>query len=186
MKPTPPRGALLATLLAGAAAIASAQAPAAPVPSPAAGAAPPIVLTAPPVAAPAAAPDDSWKTATELPTVDFTGLSAAQKDTALALLRAEGCLCGCGMKIAECRVKDKNCPASPKLAAAVVQGIKDGKTADAIKASLGSVYQKPAPPPAQAAPPPTLGAAVDIPTAGAPFKGETTAKVILTEFSDFQ
>ena len=36
-----------------------------------------------------------WQTATTLPTIDFTGLSAAKKTTALRLMRNYACPCGC-------------------------------------------------------------------------------------------
>jgi len=134
-------------------------------------------------AAPAApAAKDAWKTMTELNKVDFTGLSAAQKTTALEILRDTGCTCGCGMKIAECRVNDKNCPRSPGLAAQVIAGVKAGTSADEIRKSMAT--PKAAPP--TRAKRPVLGEQVTIPTAGSPFKGPKDAKVTIVEFSDFQ
>src|ERR1700746_3459809 len=50
-----------------------------------------------------------WKTATTLPKVDLEGLSAAKRATALRMLRNHDCSCGCGMKVAQCRVEDPNC-----------------------------------------------------------------------------
>src|SRR5437588_2472772 len=41
-----------------------------------------------------------WKTTDKLPGIDFSGLSAAQKTTALKILREHGCSCGCSMKLA--------------------------------------------------------------------------------------
>ena len=112
---------------------ASEPVPAAPVPDAA-----PVA----PAQAPAApTPNDAWKTATELPKVDFTGMSADQKDAALAVMRSENCQCNCGMKIAECRVKDPNCPISPGLADTVVKFAKEGKKADEIKIALAAVRQ---------------------------------------------
>src|SRR5260370_42060528 len=66
-----------------------------------------------------------WETATELDKVDFSGLSAVKKKAALKELRAEPCLCGCGMKIAECRVKDPQCGDSRGLADVIVKAIRD-------------------------------------------------------------
>ena len=43
-----------------------------------------------------------WQTSQNLPAVDFTGLTAAQKALALKVLRTKGCPCGCAMKLAEC------------------------------------------------------------------------------------
>ncbi len=41
-----------------------------------------------------------WKSATELPGVDFTGLTAAKKTEVLQVLREFGCPCGCPMQLA--------------------------------------------------------------------------------------
>src|SRR5689334_8796831 len=43
-----------------------------------------------------------WKTVTNLPAVDFSGLSQVQSRALLRLLRNHDCTCGCGMKVAEC------------------------------------------------------------------------------------
>src|SRR3954453_13557877 len=69
-----------------------------------------------------------WQTVTNLAGVDFTGLPVAKKTRALHALRAQDCSCGCGMKVAECRVKDPNCSYSRGLAALLVDAIKKGKT----------------------------------------------------------
>ena len=47
---------------------------------------------------------DEWKTLTQLPAVDLTGLTAAQKTRTLRLLRNHSCPCwrpheGCGMPL---------------------------------------------------------------------------------------
>ena len=39
-----------------------------------------------------------WQTLTELPGVDWQGLSPARKATALRIIRTEACSCGCDMK----------------------------------------------------------------------------------------
>src|SRR5690348_1855283 len=80
-----------------------------------------------------------WQTVTSLPAVDLNGLTAAQKATALKLLRESECTCGCGMKLAECRVKDPNCSYSKGLSGAIVEAIRAGKSeADALKAAEAS------------------------------------------------
>src|SRR5438067_12778134 len=56
----------------------------------------------------------TWQTATELPGVDWHGISGARKQAALKFIREESCTCGCSMKIAECRMKDPGCSYSRK------------------------------------------------------------------------
>jgi thiol-disulfide isomerase/thioredoxin len=47
--------------------------------------------------------------ASELPGVDFSGLTAPQKLAALHKFNAEGCTCGCNFTLAQCRIYDRNC-----------------------------------------------------------------------------
>jgi thiol-disulfide isomerase/thioredoxin len=63
--------------------------------------------------------------ATELPDVDFSGLSADQKKIALKRLNTEGCTCGCRLTLAQCRINDTSCVRSKGLAAKVVHEISD-------------------------------------------------------------
>lgn len=123
----------------------------------------------------AATPD--WRGVTDLPYVDFTGLTAAQKKTALDILRTEGCTCGCAMKIAECRVKDPPCGTSRPLAAMVIASLRAGKSAVEIRKALIARASEA---------PPVLDPPVNIPVAGAPFKGPADARLTLVEFSDYQ
>jgi cytochrome c biogenesis protein CcmG/thiol:disulfide interchange protein DsbE len=67
--------------------------------------------------------------ATELPDVDFTGLSPEQKKLALRRLNSESCVCGCGLTLARCRVDDTTCPVSKAMAATVVKEVLEGKPA---------------------------------------------------------
>lgn len=67
--------------------------------------------------------------ATELPDVDFSGLTPDQKRLALKRMNAEECTCGCGLTIAECRVNDTECDISKDLAAKIVKEIKQGSPA---------------------------------------------------------
>jgi len=121
-----------------------------------------------------------WQTITNLAGVDFTGLTPARKTLALKALRTEDCTCGCGMKVAECRVKDPNCSYSRGLAGVTVAAIKAGKTESAALAEAKASKFGTRPEPK------LLDDPVPIPTLGAPSTGPANAKVTLVEFSDFQ
>ena len=121
-----------------------------------------------------------WQTLTTLPAVDMGGLTPAQKTRALKALRGQDCSCGCGMKVAECRVKDPGCSFSRGLASVIVDAVKKGKTeAEAMAEAKASKF-------AHAPEAKTLEDAVTIPTANSPFTGPATAPITLVEFSDFQ
>jgi protein-disulfide isomerase len=118
-----------------------------------------------------------WQTVTDLPGVDWGTLSMAQRQSALRFMQTEDCLCGCGWKLAECRVKDSPCPISTKLAAIVVRDTADGKTADEIRADMRRVINDP-----QGA----FESPVTISTVGDPVEGPDQARLTIVEFSDFQ
>ena len=61
--------------------------------------------------------------ATELPGVDFSKLTAAQKSAALRQMNAKSCDCGCGLTLAQCRINDSACRVSLALAGQVVDQI---------------------------------------------------------------
>jgi thiol-disulfide isomerase/thioredoxin len=67
--------------------------------------------------------------ATELPDVDFTGLTPEQRRVALKRLNSEGCDCGCTLTLAQCRMNDTSCPISKQLAAKIVKEILAGSRA---------------------------------------------------------
>ena len=76
-----------------------------------------------------------WRAATDLPGVNFTGLTGAQKAQVLAVIREFGCPCGCQMEVARCRVEDPPCSQSTALARIAVEAAKAGQD---IKAALSA------------------------------------------------
>src|ERR1700721_1313981 len=73
--------------------------------------------------------------ATELPDVDFSGLSPEQKTIALKKLNSESCNCGCRLTLAQCRINDSLCPISKKLAAKVVAEVSSTSPAPPVPAT---------------------------------------------------
>jgi len=120
-----------------------------------------------------------WQTATVLPNVELTGLSAARKQAALKALRGQGCVCSCGMQVAECRIKDPGCGDSRALAEIIVKAIREGKNPRQAVADSELVRRK-------SAAPTLLEEAVTLSIEGAPVKGPANARITLVEFSDFE
>ncbi|HLK03447.1 MAG TPA: TlpA disulfide reductase family protein [Candidatus Acidoferrum sp.] len=58
--------------------------------------------------------------ATELPDVDLSKLTPAQKTIALRRFNAESCTCGCKLTLAQCRVNDTGCGISKAITAKIV------------------------------------------------------------------
>lgn len=119
----------------------------------------------------------TWQTVTELPSVDWQGITGAKKALALKIDRTEGCTCGCDMKVAECRMKDRSCAYSKKIANVVAKEVAAGKTEAVIHADLKKMATEP---------PPVLDDPVKISTTGDPVRGPANARVTIVEFSDFQ
>jgi thiol-disulfide isomerase/thioredoxin len=84
--------------------------------------------------------------ATELPGVDFSKLTAAQKTIALHRLNAESCDCGCRLTLAQCRINDSACRVSQALAAKAVYRVAHPAAAKSA-APAGSQPKNPAEPP---------------------------------------
>ena len=61
--------------------------------------------------------------ATEIPGLDLSVLTTAQKELALQRLNEEGCSCGCALTLAQCRINDSSCAFSLPLSQEVVDGI---------------------------------------------------------------
>jgi protein-disulfide isomerase len=119
----------------------------------------------------------TWQTATILPGIDMSGLSTQQKATVLKILRDQPCSCGCGMKLAECRIADPKCEYSLGMAKIIIESVRQGKTVDqALQAAINSKW----------GPAKILDNAVKIPVAGAPLTGAADARLTIVEFSDFQ
>ncbi len=140
-------------------------------------------------AADQAAPQEGAKGSREgLSGVDFSGLDAVAKERALRLLNAEGCDCGCGMTLAQCRVEDKTCPRSPSLAAAVVNAIRTGASDEQALTALKTLRNQGAAVPAAAGPAPEARPvpAVQLAVDRSPSLGRPDAPITLVTFEDFQ
>ncbi len=124
----------------------------------------------------------AWKTGADLPNVEWKNATPAQKQKALKVMREFGCTCGCNMKVAQCRVEDPPCSQSKALSAIAISEAIAGKTeAEIAKALANSEIAKRASQRDKIMLDP-----VNIPIAKSPFRGPTTAKITLVEFSDFQ
>lgn len=62
--------------------------------------------------------------ATDIPGIDFKGMTVTQKTDALKRMNTEMCSCGCGSTIAGCRIDDPTCETSLPLAKKIVAEIK--------------------------------------------------------------
>ena len=129
------------------------------------------------LAAPLIFAQQDWKTATSIPGVDLGGLTTAQRQLALNLLRTESCNCGCNYKLAECRMVDPQCAYSRRFADLIVKMAAAGKSSKEIHEAVMKLATEP---------PPLLSDPVKIDIAGDPIRGQANAKITIVEFSDFQ
>ena len=114
-------------------------------------------------------------------TEQFKELTLAQRYVALKVVNEKQCDCGCSFgTIANCKIKDPNCPRAPKVIADAVAMAKQDKNYDDIIAAI----KKPAAAPQKPAEP-EKPRRVEL-AAWTPVKGSKTAKVTILEFSDFQ
>jgi thiol-disulfide isomerase/thioredoxin len=81
--------------------------------------------------------------ATDLPGVDFSGLTAEQKQAALKRMNTDTCTCGCRMTLAQCRINDSACATSRSLAAKIVKQVsgKDAKPVAPPAAPAGTTLE---------------------------------------------
>ena len=121
------------------------------------------------------------------PRVDCSGLTPSTLDSALAVLRAEGCPCGCNMRIAACLQKDQACGVSPRISNVLTAELRRGASLDqARKAMLTEAATDRSAKSATPNRPVLAPEQVEIPIAGEPFRGSLQARVTIVEFSDFQ
>lgn len=73
--------------------------------------------------------------ASQLPGVNFAGLTAAQRKLALHRMNAQMCTCGCQLTLAECRINDTTCPVSASIAKKIVDGFLHSSPAHAASTS---------------------------------------------------
>jgi hypothetical protein len=65
--------------------------------------------------------------ASELPGVDFSGLTPRQKQAALHKFNAEACTCGCNFTLAQCRIYDRNCAISKSRTEKIIADLSGAK-----------------------------------------------------------
>ncbi|MGC4085347.1 MAG: hypothetical protein QM736_25305, partial [Vicinamibacterales bacterium] len=70
--------------------------------------------------------------AKEIPGIDLTVLTPAQRTTALKALNSENCTCGCELTLAACRINDPSCGVSLPLAQKLVERIAKGEKVDVV------------------------------------------------------
>jgi peroxiredoxin len=61
-------------------------------------------------------PENAQELASDLPGVDLTKLTDAQKQAFMSQLEAQKCTCGCKMSVPKCRVEDSQCAFSLRMA----------------------------------------------------------------------
>ena len=76
----------------------------------------------------------------EIKVVDFSGLDAAQKRSALEAANAARCTCGCGMTLAQCVATDSTCPIREDNVAQIRQTRRSGVTHEVVTLTLRSQF----------------------------------------------
>lgn len=114
--------------------------------------------------------------------VDWTGLSDAQKKTALKVMNENDCNCGCKMTVAACRDRDSSCRRSLIFSRTVIDALREGKP----EAEVVRVLKAKSATFVEAKLPEDSGVAYNIDIAGNPVRGPKDARVVIVEFSDFQ
>jgi protein-disulfide isomerase len=120
----------------------------------------------------------TWQTSETLGNIDISDLTPVQKKAVLKIVREQDCSCLCGMKTAECIVKDPNCSYSRTIAKIAIQGVKDGKSLIEISKLMDASPK--------AHRPKVLEDPVTIAIDGSPERGPHDARITLIEFSDFE
>ena len=114
--------------------------------------------------------------------VDWTGLSDAQKKTALKVMNENDCNCGCKMTIATCRDRDSSCRRSLIFSRTIIDALREGKpepeVVKVLKAKSATFVE--------AKLPEDQGVVYNIDVTGSPARGPKEARVVIVEFSDFQ
>jgi len=72
--------------------------------------------------------------ATELPGVDMSSLTPAQRKIVLKRMNSEACPCGCKFTIAQCRINDSKCEISKGLAAKMIAEVSNGERPESVNA----------------------------------------------------
>jgi hypothetical protein len=80
----------------------------------------PAPLRPAPAGCPQTAPNFVTSDATEVPGVDLSSLSKAQRSHVLFRLNMEPCPCGCNISIAACRINHPTCPLSKDLVEKII------------------------------------------------------------------
>ena len=114
--------------------------------------------------------------------VDWTGLSDAQKKTALKVMNESDCNCGCKMTVAVCRERDSSCRRSLIFSRTVIDALREGKP----EAEVVKVLKAKSATFVEAKLPEDGGVVYNIDLTGSPVRGPKDAKVVIVEFSDFQ
>ena len=83
--------------------------------------------------------------ATELPGVNLSKLTPAQKTVALHKFNAEACTCGCQYTLAQCRIYDRNCEISKTATAKIIASLAAPHAPAHLPAAAQSAHP-PAPP----------------------------------------